>query len=166
MTACLPVTVPGGGGGPACPQGTYHVTDQVLDPLVSPIGPLNVDALPGGTLTLAINASTWTLGGSQALAVSGNSPWGPIEGTATVTLDASGSWSTVSSTSLSFSLSSISGSVSFSGTAGGNPVNQTFTLNDVDLDERYGLSGTADYACGSAPDLTLAFTDIDLDLDR
>src|SRR5262245_1675472 len=166
LTACLPVTVPGGSGGPQCPEGTYHVTEQVLDPLLSPIGALNVDALPGGTLTLTVSASSWTLAGSQSFDVSGNTQWGPVDGTADATVDASGSWSKTSSTSLHFALGAISGSVSVNGTVGGVAVSRTFTASDVDLDDRYGLSGDADFACGSAPALTLTFNDIHLKLNR
>src|SRR5262245_32426354 len=166
LTACLPVTVPGGSGGPQCPEGTYHVTEQVLDPLLSPIGALDVDALPGGSLTLTINASTWALAGSQSFDVSGNTQWGAVDGTAAATVDASGSWSKTSSSALHFALGAISGSVSVDGTVGGTAVHRTFTLSEIDLHDRYGLSGNADFACGAAPALTLPFSHIRLTLNR
>jgi hypothetical protein len=165
LSACNPIVLPGGGG-PACPQGTYTVTHQVLQPLATSLGTLHLAPLPGGTLTVTIGTTTWHLTGSQGFHVTGTTPWGAVDGTASGSLDASGSYSKPSSTKLSFTLQALSGSGTFTGTLAGVSVNRTASLEEIGLDDVYGLSGQATFACGSAPDLSLTFTSIDLDLDR
>src|SRR5688572_4721607 len=81
LSACYPIVVPGGDGGSSCPQGTYTVTDQVLQPLATSLGNLQLTPLPGGTLTLTVGATTWQLAGSQSFDVSGATPWGAVDGT-------------------------------------------------------------------------------------
>jgi hypothetical protein len=98
--------------------------------------------------------------------VTGTTPWGAVDGTASGSLDASGSYSKPSSTKLSFTLQALSGSGTFTGTLAGISVSRTASLEEIGLDDVYGLSGQATFACGSAPDLSLTFTSIDLDLDR
>jgi hypothetical protein len=166
LSACYPIILPGGDGGTSCPQGTYAVTDQVLAPLATSLGDLELTPLPGGTLTLTVGATTWDLAGSQSFDVTGTTPWGAVDGTVSGTVDASGTYAKDSSTQLSFTLGSITGSGTFTGTAAGVPVSRTATLEEIGLDDVYGLSGEATYSCGTAPDLSLSFTDIDLDLDR
>ncbi len=166
LSACLPITIPGGGTQRPCPEGTYEVTDQVLSQLVASLGTVELDPRPGGDLTLTVSASSWTFAGSQTFDVTGTTQYGPLAGTAAVTVDARGSWTKASSTKLSFTLGSVSGSGSFTGTVGGYPVSRSLSLKDVGLDRVYGFSGSASYACGSAPDLTLTFTSLHLALHR
>jgi hypothetical protein len=168
LSACYPINLPGdgGGGGASCPQGTYTVTDQVLQPLATSLGNLQLTPLPGGTLTLTVGATTWTLAGSQSFDVSGSTRWGAVDGTASGTLDATGTYSKLSSTELSFTLGTVDGSGSFTGTVAGVPVNRTVTLDEIGLHAVYGLSGRATFACGAAPDLSLTFTRVVLHLHR
>jgi hypothetical protein len=166
LSACYPIVLPGGDGGTSCPQGTYTVTDQVLAPLATSLGDLELTPLPGGTLTLTVGATTWDLAGSQSFDVAGSTPWGTVDGTVSGTVDASGTYVKDSASHLSFTLGSITGSGTFTGTVGGLPVSRTATLEEIGLDDVYGLSGAATYGCGTAPDLSLTFTDIDFHLDR
>lgn len=167
LGACLPITLPGGSTTPPCPEGTFHVTDEVLSGLVpTSLGNVQLTLVPGGSLALSVTASSWSLAGSQSLAVSATTPWGPVSGTASVTVNASGSWTKTSSTQLSFTVGSVSGSGTFTGTVGGVPVSLAGSLADLGLDHVYGLSGSATYGCGSAPSLTLTFTSVRLELHR
>lgn len=167
LGACLPITLPGSSTTPPCPEGTFHVTDQVLSELVpTSLGNVQLTVVPGGSLALSVTASSWSLAGSQSLAVSGTTPWGPVSGTASVTVDARGSWTKTSSTQLSFTVASVSGSGTFTGTVGGVPVSRSGSLAGLGLDDVYGLSGSATYGCGSVPSLTLTFTSLHLELDR
>lgn len=113
-----------------------------------------------------MSASSWTFAGSQTFDVAGTTQYGPLAGTASVTVDARGSWTKASSTTLSFTLGSVTGSGGFTGTVGGCPLSRTLSLKDVGLDRVYGFSGSATYACGAAPDLTLTFTSLRLALER
>lgn len=167
LAACLPITVPGGDTGPACPEGTYHVTDQVLSGVLPAfLGTIQLTPQPGGDLTLSVSASSWSFAGSQSFTVSGTTPYGAVSGTASVTVDAHGAWSKISSTELGFTLGAVSGSGSFTGSVGGYPYSRTVSLDELGIDDVYGFSGTATYACGAAPSLTLTFTSLHLDLDR
>ena len=168
LAACQPVFVlPGGGGAAACPQGTYGVTSQVLSSVVpTRFGSLNLSPTTGGTLTLTISATTWKLAGTQGFDVSGASPFGVLAGVASATIDANGSWAKISATRLSFSVTSVSGTGNYVGTVSGVPVNVSASLADIGLDRVYGFTGRADFSCGSAPSLTLAFKSLHLDLDR
>ncbi len=167
LGACLPITLPGTSTTPPCPEGTFHITDQVLSGLVpTSLGNVQLTLVPGGNLALSVTASSWSLAGSQSLTVSGITPWGPVSGTASVTVNASGSWTKTSSTQLNFTVGSVSGSGTFTGTVSGASVSRTASLADLGLDRVYGLSGSATYGCGSAPSLTLTFTSARLELHR
>lgn len=167
LAACLPVTLPGGTSGPACPEGTYHVTDQVLSGLIpSSLGNLELSPQPGGDLTLDVTPTTWALTGSQSFTVSGSTQYGGVSGTATGTIDAAGSWTKLSATQLEFTLTSLDGSATFTGTVGGASISTEVSLEQVGIDDVYGFTGTADFACGSAPSLTLTFTSLHLELER
>ena len=168
LSACVPgVTLPGGGGPATCPEGTYSVTSQAISgTLTTPYGSLSVVPQSGGALALTIGPSTWTLAGSQGFDVSATTPWGPVSGSASVSLTAAGTWTKTSSTELSFTLGSASGSGTFTGTVLGNPVTYTASLSSLGLHRIYGLSGTANYACSSDPSLTLDFTSLHLNLKK
>jgi hypothetical protein len=168
LAACQPVFVlPGGGGAAPCPQGTYNVTSQVLSSVLpSRLGNLQLSPTAGGTLTLTVTATTWKLAGTQGFNVAGASPFGVLAGVATVTVDASGAWTKLSATTLSFNVAHVTGTGNYQGTVSGVQVNVSASLADIGLDHVYGFTGKADFACGTAPNLTLTFTSLRLKLDR
>lgn len=165
LTACQPVVVTvSGGGATACPQGTFHVTSQDVQALLDTVlGKLDVDALPGGTLTLTATATTWRLSGAQELSVAGPTPWGNVAGTVSATIDASGTYTRVTSSTLSFTLSSVAGSGTFTGRINGQPVTFSRSLADLGVDDIYGLKGEAGFACGTSPKLRLTFSSLTMD---
>lgn len=167
LAACQPIVLPGGTGPATCPQGTYNVTSQVLtSALPTRLGNLQLSPKAGGTLKLTVNATSWTLTGTQGFDVSGSSFFGTLAGVATVTVDASGGWLKISNTSLTFDVQRVAGTGNYTGTVSGVAVNVSASLADIGLDHVYGFTGKADFACGSAPDLSLTFTSLRLKLDK
>ena len=151
-----------GSTGSTCPVGTYTLsTLQIPNPVQTPWGPYSVTLQPGGSVTLTNTATTWDLKGNETLAVSGQSPFGPISGTAAVTFEASGTYTTTSSTQATFTLSALSGSLSVSGMVNGHAI-PTLALqlpSSSQLDQLFALKGTATYACGSPP-LTVTLNNV------
>jgi hypothetical protein len=149
ISACqwFPIPVGGGGGGSPCYVGTFTLSGEQIAKAVSSLGiPVTVTAVPGGNVTFTTTAAgQWSLTANQSFMVSAGQV---LNGTAAVNATASGTYTATSST-ITFTLTSLSGQASFNGTVFGQPVNQTVSLPTIGVDELFGLSGTASYTCGS-----------------
>jgi hypothetical protein len=150
VAACQPVlvTVPGGGSGIPCYAGTSSLsTEQVLGPLSSTLGPINVAPQPGG-LTLTTTATTWSLVASQTFGVSFTDSSGVIAGTAAVTASANGTLSTSGTATLSFTTTGVHATANFTGTRNGSPLQQNgISLEALAVDQLFALSGPATFTC-------------------
>jgi hypothetical protein len=153
----------GGGGGTApCHEGTWELSgQQISDAITSVFGDLTVT--PNGSgMTLELRSdNTFTFSGEQSLDVWGSTPYGTVDGTVSADANANGTYS-ADATSITFVLQSVSGSGQFVGTVNNNPFSASFSLDQIGLDDVYGLSGTATTSC-SASQLTLDFADIGWD---
>ena len=114
----------------------------------------------GMTLVLRSDG-TFVFSGDQTIGVSGETPWGDVDGTVNATANVTGTYQPGSG-NLTFTLESISGSGTFVGTLGGNSVSASLSLDQLGLDEIYGLSATAQTSC-STTKLTLDFEHVDWD---
>lgn len=160
--ACQPVVLPGTTG-PACPQGTYTLkSESITGTLATKFGTVTATPVPGGAITLTNTASTWQLKANQSVTVSGTTPYGPVAGTVKLDATANGTYTTSGST-LTFSVGSLSGTASFTGTVAGRPFSGSLSLpGGDDLDDLVALRGSASYSCG-ASSLSLQFTGLKLD---
>ena len=169
VAACQPaITLPATGEKPVpCPQGTYLVAEQALSPFTLPaLGVVQLAPQAGGNLTLSVLAESWTVAGSQNMGIRVEAPFGVLDGVVSVNVDAAGTWQQASSSTLDFQVDQVSGSAAFTGTFAGIPVTRTVSLADVGADKVFGFSGSADFACGGDPSLTLTFSSISLQLNR
>lgn len=169
-TACQPLTVVGTGTSPSTPcyVGSWTVDgEQFLSPIATRFGTLTLTP-QSSDLTLVLGSdNTWTFSGSQTVGVSGASAWGQLSGVVTVTgLHASGTYAAAGGNQLDFTLASLAASVAFDGTVNGQTAHYALSLpTGDDLDDLYGLSGTAQYSCSISPvALSLTFASFHLDL--
>lgn len=161
---CQPIQlINSGGTGPGCPAGTYTLSGlQIPNPIQTPWGPFSVTVAPGGSVTLTNTATTWDLKGNETFNVSGQLSFGPVSGTATVTFEGSGTYATTSSTEATFTLGSVSGSLTVNGTVNGNSI-PPITLqlpSSTQLDQLFSLKGVATYTCGGSQALTLTINKV------
>ncbi len=144
---------------PPCPEGHYAFSAQALDVVLpTPFGQAHVATLAGDQLVLDVTAAAWTLTGSQALSVSGQSPFGALDGTLTATVHADGSWTKTSPDSIDFTAGHITGTGTFTGSVGGMSITRSGSLADLGLADTFGFSGHANFTCGGSPDLALTFS--------
>jgi len=159
----LPVVV-GLPGSTPCWKGTFPATEVLANRTFNFDGFAVTAAVTSGTATLATTDSNWTLTANETLDVRMN---GTSVGTATVNGSATGSLSANGSV-LTFGLTSITGTASFTGVGPAAQYSRTVNLADLgELSDAFGLSGTATVTCGPSP--ALHFTagsshDIDVDL--
>lgn len=158
--ACQPISlINSGGTGPACPAGTYTLSGlQIPNPIQTPWGPFSVTVQPGGSVTLTNTTTTWDLKGNETFAVSGQLPFGPVSGTAAVTFEGSGTYTTTGSNQATFALGTLSGSLTVNGSVNGNTI-PPITLqlpSSTQLDQLFTLKGTVAYTCGSSPALSIS----------
>lgn len=158
-SSCSLVRVGGGGGGAPCHEGTWELSGQTIaDAVGSIFGDLAITPDDDGMTLVLDGDNTFEFSGSQTLGVAGSTPYGSISGTVDVTATVAGAYTTTSTT-ITFTLGSISGSAQFGGTVNGSPFSGSWTLQTVGLDEIYGLSGTAAMSC-SGDLLTIDFGDV------
>lgn len=147
---CVPITWTGTGtgSGPGCLPGSWTLdTASITEPLSTWLGSLTITPDNDG-VTLDMTTSTWSLTADQDLSVSGMTPWGPVSGTANVTGSASGTYGATASR-ITFTLSSLSGSVTFDGTVNGNHYAGNVPLRGSGIERLYNLSGRPAYTCNS-----------------
>jgi len=152
--ACQPLAVGSGGSGSPCYVGSFNLSSLKLPSSIpSEFGPIGITKT-GGSEQLVTTATTWQLTASGlTFVVSYN---GANVGTAVVDAAASGTLSASGST-LTFGLTSLSGSAHFVGTVPGiGAVDTTIPLDRLGVSELVGLSGSATFGCG-ASGLTLTF---------
>ena len=164
--ACeLPVSAVGTTGTPAY-VGTFTIAGaQFNGPIDTELGSLDL-TFGTGSITLTDTATTFALTGTQNVAVSGSTQWGAVSGNVVAQVSASGTIAAGSGTNLSFSVTSLSGTATFTGTVGGNPVTQTFSLpSSTQFDDLFGLTGTATYTVTSSG-INLVFTSFTFNCDH
>jgi hypothetical protein len=155
---CLPGGVtfqPGGGGGGACPAGTWVLTSQTItNSLQTLLGNATVTGSGSGvTLTLTPGSpNTWSLTADQMLHITASN----VDVQASVNASASGTYTT-SGNNITFTLQNLSGTIAASGTVFGHSFSINWPLSQSgDIQKLYGLSGTASYACNADGTLTLS----------
>jgi hypothetical protein len=146
-TACLPagVTLTTGGGGNTCPEGTWQLASETIPAaLQTALGSATVTGSSG--VSLILTTSTWSLKANQNLQINGGSSFNVA---ALVNATASG-MSTVNGSNITFTLQNLTGTASASGSAFGQPFSTNWTLGQSgEIQELYGLSGTAGYSCST-----------------
>lgn len=165
LSSCGIVLLPVGGGTvTACPAGSWQVSSATIANLVTTVaGKLDVSLQGAGVTATVKSDNTWSLTADQGATVSGTTQWGPVSGTARVKATASGTY-TRTSTTMTFTVKALSGTVSYNLVANGTPFVGTLSLPGVNSDDRdleiedlYGLVGTASYTCGTDGTLALQF---------
>lgn len=154
---------------PPCPEGHYALRTQTLDvTLPAPFGQAHVATLAGDQLALDVTSTSWTLSGSQHLSVSGQSPFGTLDGDLGATVHADGSWTETSPGAIDFTAGHLTGTGTFTGSVGGLAITRSGSLADLGLAATFGFSGSANFTCGGSPDLALTFSSpsITLQFDR
>ena len=161
----LPILAADNATPPPCPQGRYALSTQTLDVVLpAPFGQAHVATVAGGQLVLDVTADAWTLSGSQSLSVSGQSPFGTLDGVLAATVKADGTWTKTSPGTLDFTAGHLAGAGTFTGTVGGVAVSRSGSLADLGLANTFSLSGNADFTCGGSPALALTFPAVSVTL--
>ena len=154
---CQPLSfTPGGGGagtGPCLP-GTWNLDSMRIGALATALPGLSITAAGPG-LTLTLTDTTWSVHVDQTLTGSLATPGGTASGTVHVTGDASGTY-TATLPTVTFKVSSLSGSAAYDVTAFGNHYTGTLSLPTSGLQKLYGFTGSATASC-SAGGLVLGF---------
>lgn len=140
---------------PNCPTGDWTVTSVTLSaPASTFAGDLTVK-FEGAGLSASINDDgTWNLSADQNVTLTGSTVFGAVNATGHVVGSSSGTW-TRSGRGATFSVSSLTGTVTYNATVGTRTLAGTLDLNTAGLSTYYGLSGAATYTCGTAGTLTL-----------
>ena len=178
LSSCQLVLSPvGGTSSAACPVGKWALGSETINAIVTRLGSSlasNLQVTLSGTgVTVSINAdSTWILTANQSGSFTGTVAGSlPVSGTGTLNASASGKY-TKSATALSFTVTSISGTLDVNASvAGGAPQHLSFPLsklntedNETEIDDVVGLNGSANYSCGTNGTLTLSFTRTHVDM--
>jgi hypothetical protein len=152
-------------GGNACPAGTWHLTAETVNETLDTVfGNATITASGSGiTLTITTGSTnTWSLTGNQNLHASGSN----FNVTASANPSASGT-ETITGSKITFTLKSITGTVSAHGTAWGHAITATFQLSQIGaLQHLWGLSGTANFTCGAGGTLTLSLPQAHMQFDK
>ena len=156
-TGCQPFSfTPGGGGagtGPCLP-GTWNLDSMNIGALSTALPGLSITAAGPG-LTLTLTDTTWSVHADQTLTGSLTTPAGTASGTVHVTGDASGTY-TATLPSVSFKVTSVTGSAAYDVTVFGNHYTGTLSLPTSGLQKLYAYTGSATALCG-ASGLSLGF---------
>ena len=178
LSSCQIVLSPvGGTSSAACPVGKWALGSETINAIVTRLGSSlasNLQVTLSGTgVTVSINAdSTWILTANQSGSFTGTVAGSlPVSGTGTLNASASGKY-TRSATALSFTVTSISGTLDVNASvAGGAPQHLSFPLsklntedNETEIDDVVGLNGSANYSCGTNGTLALSFTTTHVDM--
>lgn len=174
LSSCGIVLLPvGGGTATACPAGSWQVSSAAVSGLVSTIvGKADVSLQGAGVTATVKSDNTWSLTADQGATVSGTTQWGAVTGTAKVKATASGTY-TRTSTAMTFTVKALNGTVSYNLTVNGKPYAGTLSLpgsnandGELEIEDLYGLVGTASYTCGADGTLSLQFPSFRLKFKR
>ena len=159
-TACLPkgVTLQPTGSSNACPAGTWLLTAETVNATLDTVFCNATITASGSGLTLTIttgSTDTWSLTGNQKVHATGSN----FNVTASASPSASGT-ETITGSNITFTLQSITGTVTANGMAWGHAISQTYQLSQIGaLQHLWGLSGTASFTCGASGTLSLSLPD-------
>jgi hypothetical protein len=165
LSSCGIVLLPVGGGTvTACPAGSWQVSSAAVSSLVATVaGKVDVTLQGTGVTATVKSDNTWSLTADQGATVSGTTQWGAVSGTARVKATASGTY-TRTSTTMTFTVKALTGNVTYNLTVNGQPYAGTLSLpgtnaddRDLEIEDLYGLVGTASYTCGTDGTLSLQF---------
>jgi len=178
LSSCQIMLSPvGGGSSSACPVGNWQLSAETINAAVTKLGSSlasNLKVTLSGTgMTVSINAdNTWLLTADQSGTFTGTVMGGvPVSGSGVIKATASGKW-TKTATTLNFTLTALSGSLDVNASInGGTPQAFSFPLSKLnaedhesEMDDVVGLSGAANYTCGSTGTLALTFTSTHIDM--
>jgi hypothetical protein len=158
---------PASAGAATCATGTWRLQDVSLSRTIkSPYGNLTVTPLAGGAIRVSVGAAgTWSVTVNKSFRATGSLPVGTVNGTATLTGAATGTYKTKKSGAVVFRLTSGSGTAAFSGTLNGVPLNFTYPVKAGDVQKYLGIKGKALPSC-SGNSLTLRFKLVTLSFAR
>ncbi len=160
LSGCTPILFTGGGGGgatgAACLPGTWTLDSETITAPISALIPGLQITTAGPGVTVTFDGTHWALHADQTLNGTLTTPLGSASGTAHVTADANGTY-TATDSAITFTLAGVTGSVAYSVTFAGQTYSGTLSLPTSGLQQLYGLTGTANYTCGSSG-LSLQFS--------
>lgn len=184
LSACQLVLLPApGGSATACPTGSWQLSSEAINSLVTKLGStlasnLTVNLSNNG-VTVAINAdNTWSLTAKQTGTFTGTLGGQPVSGTGVLDGLAKGTY-TKTASSIIFTTTSLTGTaagtnatLTVSGTLGGNAFsNVVFNLprsnsddSETEVEDAVGLTGAAAYTCGAGGTLALSFTNSHIEM--
>lgn len=152
VAGCNPINfVPGGptGGGGNCLAGTWNLdSEQIQSPITTPLGTLEITTSGAGT-SLTFGDTTWELLSDTTLDAKFTSQFGTFTGHLVINADAKGTY-TADGTKITFTLGSVTGTVSYNATLFGQTFSGSIDLANSGLQKLVGLSGSADYTCSSS----------------
>ena len=156
-TACQPTFLLPAPSTP-CYVGVFALkAEQFTASVSTPIGPVTLALVPGGSVGLTITSDGhWSLGGTETVSVSG-----AFVGQATAEGAASGTY-TESGGTFDFAVGNLNGSATIDGTFNGQPVHLNLAIPGSWVDKVIGLQGHASYTCAGSG-LSLSFTSLRLD---
>ena len=174
-TACLPkgVTLQPTGGN-ACPAGTWHLSSEYVDGLMDTVFgsatlTTTITTLSDGmTLTITTGSTdTWSLAGNQVVhAVGSNAAGSTFDATGTADPSASGT-ETITGSKITFTLQSITGTVTVHGTVWGSELSRTYKLDQIgQLERLWGLNGTGSFTCSASGTLSLSLTEVQMNFKK
>lgn len=187
LSACQLVLVPTSPGTTTCPTGSWSLSSQAINSMVTRLGSTLASnlkvTLSNNGVTVLINADkTWSVTARQTGSFTGTLGGSPVSGTGVLDGVAKGTY-TRTSTGISFTTTSLTGTtagtpatLTVSGTLAGAPfTNVVFNLpgtnsddGETEMEDVVGLTGTANYSCSTTGALTLTFsrTNIEMKLRR
>ena len=148
---CVPLQfLPGGNGAGSgsCLTGTWNLDTENITGAISTALPGLTVTTSGPGVTLTLTDTSWALHADQTLNGSLTTKWGSASGSIHVTADASGTYTSTTST-ITFTLASLSGSAAYDITVFGFHATGTLSLPTSGLQKLYGLTGSPSYTCGS-----------------
>jgi hypothetical protein len=142
--------LPGGGQvNGNCLVGTWNFdSEQIQSPITTPLGTLTIQTSGTGT-TLTNDGTNWELKTDTTLDATFTSQFGSFTGHLVINADSKGTY-TANDTQITFTLGSVTGTVSYNATLFGQNFSGTIDLANSGLQKLVGLSGTADYTCSSS----------------
>jgi hypothetical protein len=147
---------PGGAGTGACLPGSWtYQTVQVVSPMSTPFGSLDITQSGPGTV-LTFDSTTWSVTTNTTFTAKLSTPIGDFTGNVTLNGNAKGTYA-VNGSDVTFTLTALTGTATYDIQGGGQDFSGTLSLPTSGVQKLVGLSGTAQFSCSSsALNFTLA----------
>ena len=159
----LVIFQPTPGGTNSCPQGSWTLdSESVATRLATFLGNATITPSGSGVQLVIGTGNGWTLTADQTVHVVVASP--AVDVTATVKGTATGTY-TVSGSTMNFTVTTVTGTIQYSGTAMGHSISGSVSLPSLGSAARlWALNGSATFACNSNGDLGLTFSSFGMHL--